>query len=156
MTASRVGLLLPVLGALAIPASLAFSPSAQNDAAAVAAITKIENDGVTADLAGDASFSEKNLADDWTGGTSRGTWDTKASLIADIKDTNNNKMNSESLSALKVRVHGDVAVATYTTTYDGMIKGQHYARTIISTDVFQQTGGAWKIIAGHSSLVANK
>src|SRR5262245_37420459 len=80
------------------------------NADAVAAITKIENDVVKADLANDATFYEKNLADDWTGGTSRGSWDTKAKIVADLKDTKNNKTNSESISDLKVRVHGDVAI----------------------------------------------
>jgi uncharacterized protein (TIGR02246 family) len=120
----------------------------------VAAITKIENDTVKADLASDASFYANLLADDWTGGSSRGTWDTKQSMQADMKDTKNNKTNSESISDIKVRVHGDVAIATYTTTYDSMIKGQHYARTVISTDTFQKRNGAWKLLAGHSSQAA--
>jgi uncharacterized protein (TIGR02246 family) len=122
-------------------------------AADVAAITKIENDVVKADLAGDASFYVNLLADDWTGGSSRGTWETKASLLADMKDTKNNKTNSESVSNIKVRVHGDVAIATYTTAYDAMIQGQHYARTVLSTDTFQKQNGAWKLLAGHSSQV---
>jgi len=125
------------------------------DADVVAAITKMENDAVKADLAGDASFYQNYLADDWTGGTSRGTWDTKAALLADLKDTKNNKTTSESISDVKVRVHGDVAIANYKSTYDAMIKGEHYARTIITTDVFmKQSGGAWKQVAGHSSQAA--
>ncbi len=150
-----LSLLVAVVLMAAVPAVRAFNQAA-GDSATVAAITKMENDAVKADLAGDASFYEKNLSDDWTGGTSRGTWDTKASLLADMKDTKNNKTNTETISALKVRVHGEVAIATYTTTYDAMIKGQHYARTVISTDTFHQMNGAWKVIAGHSSLVANK
>jgi hypothetical protein len=125
-----------------------------SDPAAVAAITQLENDAVKADLSGDASFYQTYLADDWTGGTSRGTWDTKPSLMADIKDTKNNKTNSESISDLKVRVHGDVAIASYRSTYDSMIKGQHYARTVLSTDTFLRQNGAWKQIAGHSSQAA--
>jgi ketosteroid isomerase-like protein len=123
------------------------------DAADIAAITKIEGDLVKADLAGDPAPYAAVLADDWTGGTSRGTWDTKASLLADMKDTKNNKTTSESTSNLKVRVHGDVGIATYTSVYDAMIQGQHYARTIISTDTFMKQNGSWKVIAGHSALV---
>ena len=88
----------------------------RSDADAVAAITKIENDLVKADLAGDSAVYAKLLADDWTAGSSFGTWDTKQSTLADFKDTKNNKTNSESISDLKVRVHGDVAIATYTIT----------------------------------------
>jgi ketosteroid isomerase-like protein len=124
------------------------------DADTVAAITKLENDAVKADLANDSSFYEKTLADDWTGGTSRGTWDTKQSILADMKDTKNNKTNSESISDLKVRVNGDVAIATYNSTYDSIVHGKHYARTIISTDVFQKQDGVWKQVTSHSSLAA--
>jgi hypothetical protein len=62
---------------------------------AVAAITQLENDAVKANLAGDSSFVEKNYADDWTGGFSGGIWTTKESVLADAKDSANNKMNSE-------------------------------------------------------------
>ena len=125
-----------------------------SDADAVAAITKIENDLVKADLAGDSAVYAQLLADDWTAGSSFGTWDTKQSMLADFKDTKNNKVNSESISDLKVRVHGDVAIATYTIAYDSMIKGKHQARTVISTDTFQRQNGTWKLLAGHSSQMA--
>ena len=145
----------PVLTiALALPA-LVFSQGARAaDADAVAAITKLESDTSKANLAGDVAFFEKILANDFTGGTSRGTWDTKASTIADMKDTKNNKMNSDTISDLKVRVHGDVAIATYKDTYDATIKGQHYARTVITTDVFERRNGTWIAVAGHSSQAA--
>jgi ketosteroid isomerase-like protein len=134
--------------------SVAFSQASNTgDAKTIATITKIENDAVMADLTGDVAFYEKILADDWSGGTSRGTWDSKASALADMKDTKNNKTNSESISDLQVRTHGDIAIATYQTIYDSLIHGTRFARTIISTDIFQRQGGAWKQIANHSSLV---
>jgi len=143
---------LAVVGSLSL-LGLAHSPTSQ-DSDAVATITQIENDAVKADLAADASFYEKYLADDWTGGTSRGTWDSKQSIASDMKDSKNNKTNSESISDLKVRVHGDVAIATYKSNYDSLIKGQHYARTVLSTDTFLRENGAWKQLAGHSSQAA--
>jgi len=76
----------------------------------------MENDAIKADLAGDASFYQKYPADDWTGGTSRGTWDSKQSLASDVKDSQSNKTNSESISDLKVRVHGTLAIATWVTS----------------------------------------
>lgn len=117
----------------------------------IAAITKMENDSVQADLAGDTSFYEKALAADWTGGDSDGTFYTKAELIKMMADTAKNKTNSEALSDLKVRVYGNVAVATYKDTYDSMFKGQHRARTVISTDTFVKIGGEWKQVASHAS-----
>src|SRR5262245_58668072 len=124
-------------------------------AADIAAITRIVSNVAKADLANDASYYQNQLSDDWTGGTSRGTWDTKASLLADMKDTKNNKTSSESIANIKVRTHGEVAIATYSETYDAMIRGQHYARTVICTDTLHRMGGAWKTIAGHCSQAAN-
>src|SRR5438046_6032929 len=72
-------------------------------AATIAAITQCENDAVKANLAGDSAFFEKGYADDWTGGFSGRIWTTKQSILADAKDTANNKMNSE--QNLKVRVY---------------------------------------------------
>jgi ketosteroid isomerase-like protein len=71
-----------------------------------------------------------------------------------MKDTAHNKTNSESISELKVRVDGDVAVATYKTTYDSIVHGKHFARTVISTDVFQKQDGVWKLLTSHSSVAA--
>ena len=121
---------------------------------AVAAVTKIENDAIKAALANDSAFYEKFLASDYTGGTSFGTWDTKPSVLADMKDAKNNKTNTQTLSDLKVRVHGDLAVATYSTTYDAVIRGQRQARTVLCTDVLQQQNGGWKLMAGHCSQAA--
>jgi len=144
-----------VFAAVASVTALAFAQSSTpSDSGTVAAITQLENDAVKADLAQDASFYDRYLADDWSGGTSRGTWDTKQSLVTDMKDTKNNHTNSESIRNLKVHVYGDTAIASYTSTYDSMIKGQHYARTIISTDTFVRQNGEWKQVSGHSSQAA--
>ena len=119
----------------------------------VAAITQFENDAVKADLAGDSSFFQKNYADNWTGGFSGGTWSTKESMLADMKDSANNKMNSEEISDLKVRIYdNNTAIATYTDTYDGMVRGEHRTKTVLSTDTFVRQNGVWKEVAGHSSV----
>jgi hypothetical protein len=117
----------------------------------VTAISNLENDGVKADLAGDPTFYQKVLAEDWTRGDSDGTYYTKAELLKLMADTKNIKTNSEKLSELKVRVYGNMAVATYKDTYDMLIKGEHRAHTIIATDTFVKMGGEWKQVASHGS-----
>jgi ketosteroid isomerase-like protein len=154
MTKSFVVCALALTVAAAAPAVVSSQGQKATDSDAVAAVTKIENEAIKATLANDSSFFEKILASDYTGGTSRGTWDTKASMLADMKDTKNNKTNSQNLSDLKVRVHGDLAVATYSTTYDAVIQGQHYARTVLCTDMLQQQDGGWKLMATHCSQAA--
>jgi len=141
-----------VLLATLSPIAAAKKQSTNDDA--VAAITQFENDAVKADLAGDSSFYQKNYADNWTGGFSGGTWTTKQSMLADMKDTANNKMNSEEISNLQIRVYDDTAIATYTDTYDAMIRGEHRAKTVLSTDTFVRQDGAWKQVANHSSVAA--
>jgi len=122
------------------------------NADAEAAVTKLENEVVKADLAGDKAFYQKVLADDWTGGDSEGTWFTKADVLKMMADPQNNKTNSEKLTDLKVRVYGSTAVATYKDTYDMLLMGQHRARTIIGTDTFVKIGGEWKQVASHASV----
>jgi hypothetical protein len=117
----------------------------------VTAISILENDAVKADLAGDADFYQKVLAEDWTRGDSDGTYYTKAELLKLMADTKNIKTNSEKLSELKVRVYSNTAVATYRDTYDLMIKGEHRDHTIIATDTFVKMGGEWKQVASHGS-----
>ena len=140
--------------AAAAPALVASQGQKPTDAEAVAAVTKIEQDGIKAALANDSSFYEKALASDYTGGTSRGTWDTKTSTLADMKDVKNNKTTTQTLSGLKVRVHGDLAIATYSTTYDALIQGTRYARTVLCTDTLQQQNGTWMLMASHCSQAA--
>ena len=117
----------------------------------VAAVTKMENDEVKADLAGDKTFYEKTLTEDWTMGDSDGSWYTKPQMLKMMDDKKNNMFSSEKISELKVRVYGDTAVATYKDTYDATIEGKHRARTVISTDTFVKTGSGWKEAASHSA-----
>ena len=71
-----------------------------------------------------------------------------------MKDTANNKMNSEVISGLEIRVYDNTAIATYTTTYDALIRGERRAKTVLSTDTFVQQNGVWKEVASHSSVAA--
>jgi uncharacterized protein DUF4440 len=124
------------------------------DAAATVTITAMENASVKADTAGDSSFVEKNYVDNFSGGSSWGNWETKQSILADMKDSKNNKTNSEEISDLNVRIYGDTGIVTYKSTYDTMYHGEHRARTILSTDTFARQDGSWKQVASHSSELA--
>ena len=78
----------PVLLSLALATTafsvLAFGKKAvtTTDKNAVATITEMENDSVKADTAGDPSYVEKNYADNFSGGSSWGNWETKQSILA--------------------------------------------------------------------------
>jgi len=134
--------------------ALAEPNSSTVNAAEIAAITQMENAAVKADIAGDSSFVEKNYADNFTGGSSWGNWETKQSILTDMKDSKQNKTNSEAISDVSVRVYGDTAIATYKSTYDSLYHGERRARTILSTDTFVRQNGTWKQVASHSSELA--
>jgi Domain of unknown function (DUF4440) len=75
-------------------------------------------------------------------------------MLADMKDSANNKINSEEISDLKLRIYdNNTAVATYTDTYDGVVRGEYRAKTVLSTDTFVRQNGVWKEVAGYSSAV---
>jgi hypothetical protein len=147
--AKVIGLL--TLVALLAGLSVTRAQAGANKADAVTAIFNLENDAVKADLAGDPTFYQRVLAEDWTRGDSDGTYYSKAELLQLMADTKNIKTNSEKLSELRVRVYGNTAVATYKDTYDILIKGQHRVHTIIATDTFVKMGSEWKQIASHGS-----
>jgi len=127
------------------------SLSAQSSSGTVAVITKLENDGIKADLAADSSWAEKVLADDWMGCDSDGKWYTKADILKMIADTKNNKFNTEKLTDLKVRVYGNTAVATYKDTYDALVEGQHRVRSVLGTDVWVKIGSDWKQVSSQGT-----
>src|SRR5690349_21149752 len=85
------------------------SAATVNNGDSIATITAMENASVKADIAGDSSFVEKNYADNFSGGSSWGQWDTKQSILADMKDSKNNKTKSEEISELNVRLYGGTA-----------------------------------------------
>ncbi len=148
MSLAKAGMYLSILALAAAPV---YALKVQANADVVAAITKLENDQVKADLAQDKSWSEKYLADDWMGCDSGGKWYTKADVLKMFADPKNNNYKSEKVSALKVRVYGTTAVATFTDSYEGTVAGEHRVRTILSTDVWVKIGADWKLVSGHST-----
>jgi hypothetical protein len=148
MSLTKAGMYVSILALAVAPV---YALRVQANADVVAAITKLENDAVKADLAGDKAWSEKYLADDWMGCDSSGKWFTKPEVLKMMADTKNNNYKSEKLSNLKVRVYGTTAVATYTDSYEATVAGEHRVRTILATDVWVKMGADWKVVSGHAT-----
>lgn len=117
---------------------------------AVAAITQLENENVKASLGNPRQFIQKNVAEDFVGGTSFGKWESKADMLKDA-DNPANKMNTMSIRDLKVHAYGNAGIARYTLAYDDMYNGEHRARTVLCTDTWVNQSGAWKQAASHCS-----
>lgn len=150
MQLTRTHLYVVVLALAAV--APVYATTAQTNSDVVTAITKLENDGVKADLAGDKSWSEKYLTDDWMGCDSSGKWFTKTEVLKMMADTKDNNYKSEKISDLKVRVYGTTAVATYTDTYDAVVAGEHRVRSVLATDVWVKIGSDWKAVSGHATI----
>src|SRR5690349_1648373 len=149
---SAIVLLVLALAVTALAASAVDNKSADIvDAAAIATITEMEIASAKAYTTGDPSYVENNYADNFSGGSSWGNWETKQSILADMKDNMKNKTTSEVITDLNVRIYGDTAIATYTSTQDSAYHGEHNVRTILSTDTFVRLDGSWKQVASHSS-----
>jgi hypothetical protein len=145
-----LGIIVVALSAGSPPPSANASPSPASDRAA---IINFEAAVVKADASGDISFYEDNLTDDWTGGTSWGTWYTKAALIHDLRNRASNHVNKSTISGLRVRLYGDAAVATFDQSYDAMVLGMHRIRHVLNTDTFVRQNHRWMLAASHTSVV---
>ena len=117
-----------------------------------AALMKMERDAAVAltkrDIAGFGSI----MADDAVFTGPDGAVQTKAQLLADIK-AGELVIESTNISDLKVRVFGDSAVATYTTTDKGKYKGRDISGRYRWTDTFVRRGGKWQVVAGQGTPI---
>ena len=151
---ARVLSVIVVMG-MVVPAALAQKADTKS---VEATITKMEMDSRKADMAGHTgAWMKAHNTDNYTMGTSWGAWEDNAELQKDAADTANNKMTKRDVSDIKVTVYGNsTAIARYKESYDLMIKGQHRARTILTTDTWVNEKGAWKLAASHSSQADQK
>ena len=119
----------------------------------IAAIIKLENDQVQADLSGDVSYYETTLADDWIHGTGAGTWLTKDSYLRLLRDTSGKPLKSSKISNLSVHMYACVAVATYDQVYEAFMQGEYQQKKVINTDVFVKRNDRWIMVVSHTSRV---
>jgi Domain of unknown function (DUF4440) len=152
MNARKLTIQLSILAAILFCGAQVARAQAMGNDMVAKSITQMENDAVKADLAGDTTWYEKHLADDWTGAQSMGKFYTKDEMLKLMSDKANNNYKSEKLSDLKVRVYGGTAVATYKDTYDATVEGKHRAVTILDTDTWAKIGGEWKEVASHACV----
>ena len=81
-----------------------------------------------------------------------GAAQTKAQLLADVK-SGALALQSSEISDLKVKVYGESAVASYTTTDKGTYKGRDISGKYRWTDTFVHRGGKWQIVASQGTPI---
>jgi ketosteroid isomerase-like protein len=115
-------------------------------------IMQIEKEMLAALLKGDATPSERYLADSYVFTGPDGVSMGKAQSVEDLK-SGNLKLQAASLDNPKVQVYGDTAVVTYSSNDKGTYKGKDISGKTRWTDVFVKQKGRWTIVASHGSFV---
>jgi ketosteroid isomerase-like protein len=116
-------------------------------------ILSIEQEMLDALLKGDASASERYLADNYVFTGPDGMVQNKTQAIADMK-SGDLKLQGATLDEAKVRVYGDTAVVTYGSKDKGTYKGKDISGNTRWTDVLVKRSGRWQVVASHGSRVA--
>ena len=148
-----MGRILVLVGILSALCCSAFSQSKGRPAAgAEGAVMGIERELLNAILKGDASASERHLADTYVFTGPDGMVENKAQAIADLK-SGDLKLQSASLDDAKVQVYGDTAVVTYSSNDKGTYKGKDISGKTRWTDVFVKQNGSWRVVASHGTML---
>lgn len=148
--------LILILGLVFAPAAIA---QQQRPAAASGSpeqqIVQLERDWCQALLSGDAAVLERILADDYDGFSSSGGRSTKAEEVRDLR-SGRSKMSTCTDTDVKVRVHGDAAVAIGEGIRTGVFGGTAMTnRRIHYTDTFVKMDGRWQCVASHATDLAS-
>lgn len=94
------------------------------------------------------------IGDDYVITFEDGSVRSKIGVMSYLSDPSHQVVVSEFLD-LKVRVHGDTAVATGAYHERGESDGKPYDYNDRMTDVWMKIQGSWKLIASHYSLPAH-
>jgi ketosteroid isomerase-like protein len=118
------------------------------------AVLSIEKEMLNALLKGDASASERYLADTYIFTGPDGEVSNKAQSVADLK-SGDLKFQSATLDDAKVSVYGDTAIVTFASMDKGTYKGKDISGKTRWTDVFIKRNGKWQIVASHGSRIGH-
>ncbi len=116
-------------------------------------IIRIERELLAATLKGDASVSERYLAETYAFTGPDGSVENKAQAVNDLK-SGDLKLKAASIEGSKVQVYGDTAVVTYGSHDKGTYKGKDISGNSRWTDVFVRSNGRWQLVASHGSMVS--
>jgi ketosteroid isomerase-like protein len=141
------------LGILGTLCHTAFAQSKERSPAGTEqTVMRIERELLDASLKGDASPSERYLADTYVFTGPDGMVESKAQVVADLK-SGDLKLQAASLDGAKVQVYGDTAVVTYSSNDKGTYKGKDISGKTRWTDVFVNHNGRWQLVATHGTML---
>lgn len=138
------GLCAGIVGAVAIGQST-------NDAEV---ISGIEQRIAKAWVERDRSTIDAILAPEWSVTDASGQVLTKEQVLQESFGSTDRRIDSMVIDDVRVRLFGDVAVATGRTRASGSYRGTSSSVVLRFTDVFVRRDGRWRAVASHGSLVA--
>lgn len=139
-------------------ASLVFAASEKKKKSAMSggadeqAIRQIEDRWAAALVKADTATMDQFTTPDWMLTTATGQLLTRDEANADLK-SGDIKFQSVQLRDLKIKIHGDTAVAFGLTTDKSTHKGKDIGGEYRFTDTFVKRDGTWKCVATHASKV---
>jgi ketosteroid isomerase-like protein len=127
-----------------VPNSNQPMPGTTADGADEQAVMQVEQDVATASVKRDLAVIERSLAKDYTSVTD-GKADDVTKMMAEFK-AGAYRIESFTLSDLKVHVLRDAAIATMTQSVKGTYKGTAFSNDYRITDFFIKRDGRWQIV----------
>jgi ketosteroid isomerase-like protein len=116
-------------------------------------LIQLEKDWCTAQLKRDGALLGRLLAEDYTGVSSRGIFETKAQAIAGLSDKTSSVTTCVD-DNFKVRIYGEVAIVTARAVRSGTFNGMPYKdRRSTYIDVFVRKAGRWECVASQTTLL---
>lgn len=126
-----------------------------NSSDAEAQVKELDRQAFDAFLRQDASWSEKNLAENYVGIGPNGAVSNKQQEIAATK-AGDLKVESGTMDEQQVRIHGDAAVVTWKVTLKLTYKGQDGSGQYRGMTVYAKRGGQWQSVASQATKIAQQ
>ncbi len=136
--------------AAATPEVAALMAAKESAADIEKALLQMERDWMEAFKNRDKAALESILADDFVSISWEGKTFDKAESIAVSTDASN-KLDSYTLTPLKVRIYGETAVVTGGDIEKGSYQGKDTSGQYAWTDVYAKRNGRWQAVSSHSS-----
>ena len=127
-------------------------PKSLNDSEVAELLSSIEAQLAAAWVAGDHSFHERILADDWSVIDVTGRVLTKAEVMAEAF-SGDRQINTGHIDQINVRSFGDWAIVTGRTHMAGQYRGEEMDVMLRFTDVFVCRDGYWQVVASQATLL---
>ena len=118
-------------------------------------IKALDDQARQAAIAGDASFQEKYLADDFVGVNQMGHVASKQEAIA-MRKSGDIKYSAIDQKDETVHVYGNTAVVTSTADVKGTVKGNDISGTYQASRVWVKRNGKWQQVLFQSTKVSEQ